>query len=102
MSPAKHESLNRKQQRLDAQDQCMHEADGVDRMKGEAVHFAEISRFDQVVVAGVGIGDAATAGRHPVQPALVERLEKDKDRSRLPDLLCLDQLLPPRIWPAAM
>jgi hypothetical protein len=45
------------------------------------------------MIAAICIGDAAAAGRHAVEPAFVERLEKDEDGARTGHLLRLDQLL---------
>ena len=46
-----------------------------------------------LVIAGVGVGDATAAGRHAVEAAFVQGLERSENRPRLPDLLRFDQLL---------
>ena len=43
---------------------------------------ADVLRLQQVVVAGVGVGDAGTAGRNVDQSILVERLQEGQDRAR--------------------
>ena len=91
--PAEHKSLDRKHQRLDPQDHGVDEADSIDRVKSKAPRRADIPGGDQVVVAGIGVGDATAAGRHAFEPALVERLQEDQDGSRLGHLLRIDQLL---------
>jgi len=45
------------------------------------------------VVAGIGVCDAAAAGRYALEPAFVERFEKDQKGAWLRHLLRLDQLL---------
>ena len=42
--------------------------------------------------SAVGIDDAAAARDHPIEPAVIERLEEDEDGSRPRHLLCVDQL----------
>src|SRR5262249_35059804 len=54
---------------------------------------ADISRRDQVVIARVGIGDAAAARRNVVQPTLIEWFKKHQDGARARYLLRVDQLL---------
>jgi hypothetical protein len=49
-------------QRLDAQDDGVHESDGIHRVQGKALQGADLAGGDQVVVAAVGIGDARAAG----------------------------------------
>ena len=66
--PAEHESLDRKHQRLDAQDHGMHEPDGIDRMENETPRGADVLRGDHIVVAGIGVGNAAAARRDIVDP----------------------------------
>ena len=47
---------------VDAQDHGMHEPDGIHRMENDAPSGTDVLRGDHIVVAGVGIGDAAAAG----------------------------------------
>src|SRR4051812_47309361 len=90
---AKHEGLDRKHQRLDPEDHGMHEPDGIDRMENEAPRGAGVLRGDHIVVAGIGVGDAAAARQYAIKPTGVERLEKDENGSRPCYLLGVDQLL---------
>src|SRR3982074_1018146 len=47
------------------------------------------------MVAGIGVGDAAAAGRDALQAALVDRFHKDQNRARTYRLLGFAQLLAP-------
>lgn len=46
--------------------------------------------YQQLVVAGIGVGDAGTAGRHVDQSILVERLQEGQDRAWPGHILRLD------------
>src|SRR6476660_1018473 len=61
-------------------------------MQPEALERTEFPRRDQFVIAGVGVSDTTAAGRHALQPALVDRLHGNENGARLRDLLRLDQL----------
>src|SRR5258706_15045323 len=88
-----YQRLDRQQQRLDPQQQRVHQSDAVDDMQGDLAAGAGLLRRDFLVVAGVGVDDAAAAGRHPLEAALVERLQKHEDRAGPGDVLRFDQLL---------
>ena len=47
---------------------------------------------DHIVIVGVGVGNAAAARGHAIEPAFVERLEKCKKSARPRHLLHIDQL----------
>ena len=66
---AEYERLDRKHESLDAQDQRVHQSDRVDRVKGESAHGADAGRRELVVMARVGIGDAAAARGDAVETA---------------------------------
>src|ERR1700735_4894476 len=57
--PAEHESLQRQHQRLQPQDQGVNEPERVDRMQNDAPQDAGVLGRDDVVVVGIGVGDAA-------------------------------------------
>ena len=59
--PAQDQGLDRQEQRLDAQDHGMHQADRVDGVEAEPVQGAEIRRLQCLVVAGIGVGDTTAA-----------------------------------------
>src|SRR6476660_305955 len=61
-------------------------------MQPEALERTEFPRRDQFVITGVGVSDTAAAGRHALQPALVERLHENENGARARDLPRLDQL----------
>ena len=65
----------------------------VDDMQSDLAAGAGLLRRDFLVVAGVRVDDAAAAGRHPLEAALVERLQVDEDRPGSGDVLRFDQLL---------
>src|SRR5712672_395524 len=90
---AEYQRLDRQQKGLDPQQQCMHQSDAVDDMQTDFPTCAGLLCDDLLVIAGVGVDDAAAAGRHAVETALVERLQKHEERARPGDALRLDQLL---------
>src|SRR4051812_20223488 len=71
----------------------MHEPDGIHRVENDAPRSADVLRGDHIVVAGIGVGNAAAARQHAVEPTVVERLEKDQNGSRPRHLLGVNQLL---------
>jgi len=91
--PAKHQRLERKHQRLQPQDERVHQRQCIHDVKGNGLQRASIFGNDRVVIIGIRVGDAAAAGRHAVDPVLAQRLEKGDRRSRLGDLLWIDQPL---------
>ena len=76
---AQHQCLDRQQERLDAQQKCMHEAGGIDDMQRDTFERAGLRIIDHIMVAGIGIDDAATARRNPLETILVERLQEDEN-----------------------
>jgi hypothetical protein len=88
--PAQNQRLDGKQQGLDAQQHRVHEADGVDGMQQETLECAGVLGSDAIVVAGIGVDDAARAWRDSFEPAFIVRLEKREDRARLPQVLRIE------------
>src|SRR6476661_5492235 len=80
--PAEHQRLEGKQQRLETQEYRVHEADGIDGVKNHTLRGAGVLVVNLLVAAGIGVGDAAAAGRDVVDPAFVERLEKNQKGAR--------------------
>ena len=68
---AEYQVLERKHQRLDPQDQCMHKCERIDDVKNHAMQKARTRRGDRVVVIRIGIGDAAATGRHIIDAPFV-------------------------------
>src|SRR5262245_44209408 len=91
---AEHQSLERKHQGLQPENERVHQAERIHDVKSEALHGTRLFRCDQVMVAGIGVGDASAAGGDPLEPAFEERLEMDQERAGPRDLLRIDQLLP--------
>src|SRR5436190_17166570 len=71
----------------------MHQPHAVDDMQDDFPARAGLLCNDLLVIAGVGIDDAAAASRHPCETAVVERLQKHKDRTGSRNILRFDQLL---------
>src|SRR5262245_9265078 len=91
--PAEHEGLERQHQRLQPQNEGMYERTGVHRVKNYASEGAGVFCHDDVVVIGIGVGDAAAARRYIIDAAPVERLEEHQQRARPRHLLRVDELL---------
>src|SRR4029079_13788772 len=89
----KHEDLEGKHQSLQPQYQGVHQSKRVHHVKGDAAQRACVAGSDDVMVVGIGIGDATASGRHALKPALIERFEINQQRAWLPDLLRINQLL---------
>ena len=51
----------------------------VDGVKKETLQRAQFARRDEFMIAGIGIRDAAAAGRHTIEAAFIERLEISED-----------------------
>src|SRR5918997_2560082 len=93
LMPAEHQGLDRKHQGVDAQDQRVHQPDGVHGMKREALKSPDPRLGDLVVMAAVGIGDAAASRRDAVEAPFVKGLQEDEDRARADHLLRINELL---------
>ena len=61
--PTEHEGLDGEHQRLDPQDHGMHKPNRIHRMENDAFDSADIAGLNQIVVAGIGVGNAAAARR---------------------------------------
>jgi hypothetical protein len=90
---AEHERLKRKHQSLKSQDDRMHEREGIDRVQSGSPDRPSVARGDLVMVARIGIGDAAAAWSYPIEASFEERLERHDERARPSDLLRVEQLL---------
>lgn len=71
---AEDQRLDRQKQSLRAQDDGVHDTDRIDPVKKDPGQEPQIFFFQPIVVAGVGIGNTAAAGRDTVQAAFVKRL----------------------------
>ena len=91
--PAEHERLEGKHQCLQTENQRVHQAEGIDRMKHYGSEGAGVLRDDDVVIVGICIGDAAAAWCHTIKTAFEKGLEIDKQRAGFRHLLQIDQLL---------
>ena len=78
----KHQGLQRKDQRLQANDQGVHQCDRVNDVKEQPPPGADVLVGKQIVIVGIGIGDAQAAGWDTRKTSLIQRLEKDGERSR--------------------
>ena len=67
---AEHQGLERKHQCLQPQDKRVHQRQRIHGVKREGFQSAGIFGNDDIVIVGIGIGDAAAAWRHAVEPAL--------------------------------
>ena len=92
---AEYEVLEWKHQRLEPQNQCMHERQRVHDMKSEGPKKTGVFGDDRIVVVGIGVGDAAAAGRHSLEPPTVQGLKGHQERTRASHLLRVDELLAP-------
>ena len=72
---AEHEGLERKHAGLQPKEERMHQSQRIHRVEQHLLHCAGLFCFDHVVVAGIGVGDAAAARRHPLQPTFIKRLQ---------------------------
>lgn len=85
------QGLEGKDERLQPQDQGMHQRDRVDHMQEQPAPGANVGIGEEIVVVGVGVGDAQASRRDIREPALVQRLEEDSQRARSSRLLRIDQ-----------
>ena len=81
--PEKTRLLDRKDECLDPQEQGVHEPDGIHPVQNQTPCGAHVRGGGQeLVVAAVGVDDAAAARGHVIEPAGIEGLEEDEDASR--------------------
>jgi hypothetical protein len=92
---AQHQRLDRQQQSLDPQQQGMHEPDCIEGVQPKTLRRAELAGRNHLVVAGIGVYDATTAGGYSLKAALVEGLEECKDRTRFCQVLYINELISP-------
>src|SRR5690606_36137273 len=71
----------RQQDRLEPQNRRVHDPDRVDHVQADSCERAEIGRLQLVVIAGIGVDDAAAAGCQGVEAALEVRLEIGGERT---------------------
>src|SRR6476620_12257988 len=62
-------------------------------MKHDGPQGARAFCNNDVVIVGIGVGDAAAPRRYAIETALEKRFEKDEERARPRHLLRVDQLL---------
>src|SRR6516164_1886492 len=67
---AEHEVLERQNQRLKPQNECVHKRKRIDDVMFDGMKPTGVFRHDGVVIVGIGVGDAAAAGRHAIESAL--------------------------------
>jgi hypothetical protein len=67
---AEHEVLERKDQRLEPQNQRMQKRERVHDVKREGMKHTSVFRHDRIVVAGIGVGDTAAAGSKAFESTL--------------------------------
>src|SRR5688572_4144978 len=84
---AEYQRLERQDERLESQDQGVHEGERIHGMKRDGTQRAGVLGDDDVVIAGIGVGDATAAGRDALQPAFIKRLEYCEQRPRPRHLL---------------
>ena len=85
--PGEHQGLQRQNQRLQANDQGVHQRDRVNDVKEQPPPGADILVGEKIVIVGVGIGDAQAPRWNTRKTTLIQRLEKDGERSRSRGLL---------------
>src|SRR6478672_7982428 len=90
---AEYEGLERQHQRLQPENQGVHQGEGVHNVKPNGPQGARVFCDNDVVIVGIGVGDAAAPRRHAVEAAFEERFEKNEERARPRYLLRLEQLL---------
>ena len=80
----------------------MHQAKRIDGMEEYSTHRTQILLLENVVVAGVGVRYALTAGRYVIEATFVQRLQKDQESAGRGRLKRIDQLIRRTTCPAAM
>src|SRR3954452_6857723 len=70
----------------------MNEPHGVDAVQDQTPYGAQVLGPDTLVVACVGVHDAAAAGDHAVEAVLVEWFEEHEKGPRRGSVLVVDQL----------
>ena len=89
---AEHERLEGKHQRLNPQEQCVHQAKCIDGMQDYLPDCAGTFGRNDVVVIGINVGNATAARRHIVGATFVKGLKKREQRARSRHLLRIDEL----------
>ena len=89
---AQHQRLDGHQQRLDPQQQRMDQANAVHHMERDRTAGAGVLCRDFLVIAGIGVDDAAAARRHVGKTVFVEGLEERENGAGLGGAR-IDQLL---------
>src|SRR6516165_7973774 len=95
------QSLDWKQQRLDAQQHRVDQSDGIDGVQYETLKRAGILGINLFVVAGVGVDDAELPAVTSARPLFASGSRNTRivpGRTRLGSTSCS----PPRNWPAAI
>src|SRR5262249_33803665 len=90
---AEYEVLERKDQRLEPQNQRMQKRERIHDVKRDGMKYTGVLRHDRIVVVGIGVGDTAAAGSKAVESTLKQGFESDKERARTSHLLRIEELL---------
>ena len=81
--PGKHQGLERQNERLEPQDQGVHQSNCVDRMKEQPPPGADVLVGEKIVIVSIGVGDAQATRGDTRKTSLIERLEIHSQRARL-------------------
>ncbi len=71
----------------------MHQSNRVDRVQANPLQRAGIFFRDNLMIAGIGIDDAAASGGHSLHAALIDWLQEYQNRAWSHDILRLKKLL---------
>src|ERR1700759_3394015 len=85
--------LQRQENRLHTKDQRVNEGHRIDDLQVDFLQRTDVLRFKLMVMIGIEICNAAAARRNIVEPAFVERFEKNRDRARGAELRHVGQLI---------
>src|SRR5688572_28110548 len=88
--PREHQRLQRKSNCLQTNDQGVHQCHRVNDVKEQPPPGTDVLVGKTIVIVGIGIGDALASWWNTSETTLIERLEKDSERSRLRRLLRID------------
>ena len=90
---AEHERLDRQRQSLETKNQRVHQSKGIDRVESRSLKHARFFRRDRIVIIGISIRDAATAGSNALESAFEEGLQVYREGAGPRHLLRINQLL---------
>jgi len=72
---AEHEVLERQNQSLEPQNECVHKRKRIHDVKRDGMKRTSVFRHDRVVIVGIGVGDAAAAGSHAIESTIEQGLQ---------------------------